>query len=115
EALATLYVQGSAIDPESTVNGGDFSEEARPDSKLLLLPISGRKEQARRDYARSLGEFIENAENVSLTDICYTASVRRTFHPYRATVVARTRDEFAKGLRTIADGERSPSTVLGKA
>ncbi|HET9528328.1 MAG TPA: acyltransferase domain-containing protein, partial [Pyrinomonadaceae bacterium] len=107
EALAKLYVHGTTIacDSGSELDHGQTS---------LLLPISARKEQAKRDYARNLAEHLERSKDIPLNDLCYTASVRRTHHPHRATIVAATRTDFVNALHAVAKGEKHPAVISGK-
>ncbi|HEU4767887.1 MAG TPA: SDR family NAD(P)-dependent oxidoreductase, partial [Pyrinomonadaceae bacterium] len=107
EALANLYVHGATVAGESDSESG----EARTS---LLLPLSGRKEQAKRDYARSLADYLERSSDTSLNDICYTASVRRTHHSHRAAIVAATRTEFVNALNAVANGENHGAVIAGK-
>ena len=55
EALARLYVQGTNVACE-------IDSESGHEKTSLLLPISGRKEQAKRDYAQSLADHIGTLE-----------------------------------------------------
>ena len=114
DALATLYVEGATIASESSVNGKQAQEDSAS-QPLLVLPVSGRKEQSKRDYARSLAEHIEQAQDISLTDLCFTASLRRAAHTHRAAVVAHTRDEFVNALEAISNGEKHPAVSSGTA
>jgi acyl transferase domain-containing protein/aryl carrier-like protein len=111
ESLATLYVHGATLNSAGSSDAGETST----DEPTLLLPVSGRKEQAKRDYAVKLADYLERSQDVSLTDLCYTASVRRTAHPYRAAVVGRTRNDFVKALRAIGAGDKHPAVTSGRA
>ena len=62
-----------------------------------LLPVSARSPEALRALVRAYRDtFVAGAIDVS--DACYTASVRRTHHAHRMTVVGRTPAELVAQL-----------------
>ena len=81
------------------------------EARAGLLPLSAASLEALRDLVRAYqtwltqeGPSAGNAE-VSLTDIGYTAGVRRSHHRYRLTVTGRSRKEWSERLALIlADG-----------
>lgn len=65
-----------------------------------LLPLSARSPVALQALAQSYRAFLESAmaQNYSLVDICYTASVRRSHHSYRLAVVGHSHSELVEQL-----------------
>ncbi|UQA61054.1 type I polyketide synthase [Polyangium aurulentum] len=106
EAIGMLFVLGANI-----VGHNDY--EDRGEGRVLLLPVSGQIEPAKREAARRLADHIERQTDVSLHDICYTASARHAHHRMRAVVTARARAEVVDGLRAIADRREHPSVRMG--
>jgi acyl transferase domain-containing protein len=65
-----------------------------------LLPLSARSPVALQALALSYRSFLlsETARTLPLSDICYTASVRRSHHPYRLPVVGHSHTEMVEHL-----------------
>ena len=69
-------------------------------TRAHILPISARSAVALDALARSYREWLLSpaAAGVSLADFCYTASVRRSRHPYRMSVTGRSKEELVERL-----------------
>ena len=73
-----------------------------------LLPISARSPAALRSLAGTYQNLLavkDSGSAVSLQDMCYTASVRRTHHDCRLFLVGHSRQEFAEHLGGFLHGE----------
>jgi acyl transferase domain-containing protein len=72
--------------------------------------LSARSEEALRALARAYAERLRApaATGLSLGDVCHTASLRRSHHPYRAAVVGRTGEELAQRLAAAAEEPVGP-------
>lgn len=79
---------------------------AQPSSGAMLLPISARSPKALHDHAQRYLELV--SKDVSLHDLCYTASTRREHHLHRLALVAATSAEFRESLEAFLAGERRP-------
>ena len=90
----------------------DRTGPAQPSSGAMLLPLSARSPEALRTYAQAYLDFLD--EDVSLHDVCYTASVRRDHHPHRLALVGRTRAEFRESLEAFLAGERRPGLSVSE-
>lgn len=74
----------------------------RSDRNCYILPISARCPAALCDLARSYITFLETldgADEPTLRDIAYTASVRRVQHDHRTAVVGASVADWLDGLR----------------
>ncbi len=74
----------------------------------MLLPLSARTSEALKSVAKATYEFLttENAHsNASLSSICYSASLRRSHHEHRLTLVAHSQAEMAENLLAFLAGE----------
>ena len=83
-----------------------------------LLPLSAREPRALSALARSYQSFLAAepaAAPVSLTDIAYSASVRRSHHPYRLSVVGASREALGEALGAFLRGEAHAGVVQGQA
>lgn len=81
-----------------------------------LLPLSAKGPEALKALAQSYHALLKsNRAEVSLDDITYTASVRRSHHTHRLAVVASTREEMAAALEAFANGDVPASVVSGTA
>jgi acyl transferase domain-containing protein/ubiquinone/menaquinone biosynthesis C-methylase UbiE len=88
-------------------------------AQSLLLSLSARSEEALRALAVAYKDFL-TTEDFTLSDICYTASLRRGHHNYRLAVVADSKQELATNLEAFLAGETrlgmsSGSLVPGKS
>jgi acyl transferase domain-containing protein/acyl carrier protein len=80
--------------------------------RLQLLPIYARTAESLRSLARSFSEFLGPhgaGATLSLADVAYSASVRRTGHACRFAVVARTCAEAARALSELAQAPTGPT------
>jgi acyl transferase domain-containing protein len=75
-----------------------------------LLPVSARSEEALKSVARDYQRWLTSpaGEEALLEDICHTASLRRSHHPYRMAVVGRTRTELAERLGALSEEPSAP-------
>ena len=90
--------------------------KAAVDDNAYLLPLSARNEEALRAVAARYRDFLQGGapEDLSLRDICYTASLRRTHHDFRLAATAHSLAEMAAQLNTYARGEASPAVASGR-
>ena len=94
--------------------------ETRPEMftthRAHLLPISARSPAALRSLAETYQNLLavkESGSAVSLQDMCYTASVRRTHHDCRLFLVGHSRQEFAEHLDGFLHGEGQLAVASG--
>ncbi len=90
------------------------SRSPNQSAPTYLLPISAKTTSALTAMARSYHEWFLQTTELSLHDLVYTASLRRTHHTHRLALVARTRDEFANLLGEIAGGESPAGVAQGR-
>lgn len=85
-----------------------FADESQTKGKTLLLPLSARSPEALEAMVQKTREFLSQAEsdpNVSLKDICYSASLRRGHHDHRLTLVADSKAALLENLTAFSDKE----------
>jgi acyl transferase domain-containing protein len=96
-----------------------LGETAQPDSKAgskdgsraVLLPLSARSWKSVRGLANAYASWLDCNE-VSLGDVAYTASQRRSHHAYRVAVAGETRAELKQQLESwLASGASSQETI----
>ena len=71
---------------------------------LHLLPVSARSKEALYAQAATLRDFLRAeaaGTTTSWSDVCYTASVRRTHHRHRLTIRAHSPQEAAAALDAL--------------
>ncbi len=88
---------------------------AEPTDAAWLLPISAHNSaalQARAELFRDL--LADEAQQISLRDLCYTASRRRAHLDQRLAVWGSTRQELAEHLGRFARGEDSDGVASGR-
>jgi acyl transferase domain-containing protein/aryl carrier-like protein len=78
-------------------NGVSLSEQP------YLLPISAKSPEALQAFAQTYKDFLSDDKNreVSLSDICYSASLRRGHHNYRLALVGHSKQELAENLEAF--------------
>ena len=76
-----------------------------------LLTISGRTTGALKESAEAHRQYLLSPDGPPAADICYTAALRRTHHPYRAAVVGSTSEELAERVAALneKDFNRPPA------
>ncbi|MGB7711449.1 MAG: SDR family NAD(P)-dependent oxidoreductase [Microcoleus sp.] len=95
---------GGGINPQSQILN----------SKLFLLPLSARSEEALKALAAAYKDFLIT-EDSSLSDICYSASLRRGNHDYRLAVAGNSKEELAENLSAFLAGETRTGMSDGRA
>ncbi|MBW4632289.1 MAG: SDR family NAD(P)-dependent oxidoreductase [Iphinoe sp. HA4291-MV1] len=80
-------------------------QSTTPSHQSLLLPLSARSEEALKAFAVAYKDFLTEEDDSSLSDICYTASLRRSHHNHRLAVVADSKQELAEHLEAFLAGE----------
>ncbi|HEY7489577.1 MAG TPA: SDR family NAD(P)-dependent oxidoreductase, partial [Candidatus Tectomicrobia bacterium] len=85
-------------------------------SRAYLLPLSARSPEALRALAHAYQAWLADpaTASVSLHDLCYTASVRRSHHGYRLTLVGHAQEELAGHLAALLAGETRPGMYSGQ-
>ncbi|MBH8561405.1 hypothetical protein I8748_04295 [Nostoc sp. CENA67] len=89
-------------------------DEASADQLQLFL-LSARSLEALSAFALAYLKFLttEGANaSISLSDICYTVSLRRSHHHHRLAAIASSKEELAKLLRSFVDSAESQIKVL---
>ncbi len=73
-----------------------------------LLPLSARSPGALQALAQAYVEFLEGPQSagVSLDDLCFTASLRRSHHDHRLAVVTHAKSDLQEQLKSWIKGDR---------
>lgn len=110
-ANAHMILEEAPQMPEVERSRGEFCPSA------YLLPLSARSPEALRSVARAYQKFLAPAPTsstaVSLQDICYTASVRRTHHDHRLSLVFHNREELTQCLEAFLQKEARHGLFYG--
>ena len=100
--------------PGTSTNG---RRGTSPAGRAYLLPISAHSPEALEAMARAYRESaLADGEDTpsDLEDLCYTASVRRTHHDHRLSVLAHSREEMAEQLDAYLKGENRRGVTAGR-
>ncbi len=89
--------------------------EASSEAPCYLLPISARSKESLDRRARAFAELLRTADDSTVTDICYSASLRSTHHDLRLSVAGYTKDELAEKLEAFAAGQERNGMVFHKS
>ncbi|GMK39956.1 polyketide synthase [Paenibacillus sp. CCS19] len=86
------------------------------DAMSHLLPLSARSESSLRKLVQAYLERIQSDQSAAILDLCYSASVRRTHHPYRICFVFQDIAELIVQLNGYLDGKPAAVDICtGKA
>jgi acyl transferase domain-containing protein len=88
-------------------------KEASADDRVQLFLLSARSPKALQTFAQAYLDFLadENSSSMlSLPDICYTASMRRSHHDHRLALVVCSKEDLVKQLKAFLVGEISPNS-----
>src|SRR6185503_17189404 len=103
----------------SGTNAHVLVEEWREDATVVgerddvyVLPLSARDAGALRELAARYVERLAGDE--ALSDLCYSASVRRAHHRQRVAVVGRSAGELRVQLEAFLSGESAPGVFAGR-
>jgi acyl transferase domain-containing protein/acyl carrier protein len=89
--------------------------EIRNTKSAHLLPLSARSPEALQSLARAYQDFLATPDsNLSLHNICYTASMRRGHHDYRLAVTGNSVEQLIEGLQAFLHGETRPGLSSGR-
>lgn len=107
----------------SDIPSQDSAVQAHHSDVALLLPISARSPEARHDLAVAYRRLLASLEvgasphrgspQVSVTDVCATAALRRSHHPYRLAVTGRGADALVEQLDAFLDGQQDRGLSVG--
>ena len=80
---------------------------SQPLEQVYLLPLSAHSPTALLQYITDIKDYLLGAssQTIELRDICYTASVRRSHHPYRAAIVGNSRQSLVQALVSYQDDQ----------
>jgi acyl transferase domain-containing protein/acyl carrier protein len=81
--------------------------------KPYLIPLSARSPEALTALARSYQDYL-TIQPHSLNDIGFSASLRRSHHDHRLTVVASSKEDAAEKLAGFLDGNPTPGVSSGR-
>lgn len=99
------------------VESAPVSDGARPSAAAggaLLLPLAAHSPQALTALAQRYRDFLagEAGRGLALSDITYTASLRRTHLEHRLAVVGETHAEMVAGLDALLHSDRPGGAAL---
>lgn len=99
---------------DSDGRGLGFHSEFRIPNSAFLLPLSARSPEALRAVAQAYQRFLaDESVEAPVRDLCYSASMRRSHHDYRLSLVGRSREEFVETLTAFLAGETRPGLSSG--
>jgi acyl transferase domain-containing protein/acyl carrier protein len=84
------------------------------EEQAYVLPLSARDAVALTALAHAYQDMLSTSNAPTLSNVCYTASVRRTHHPHRLALVGASAAEMAEHLGAFLKGEASPGLSSGQ-
>ncbi|WP_375494379.1 beta-ketoacyl synthase N-terminal-like domain-containing protein [uncultured Nostoc sp.] len=80
-----------------------------------LFLMSARSPEALKAFAKAYIEFLtqDSSAGISLADICYTTSLRRSHHSHRLAMVVDSKKQLAEHLMAFLAQESRPSMFSG--
>ena len=80
-------------------------EDSPSGDQIHLLPISARSPEALQAFAQAYQAFLTDAVPIPLSDICYSATLRRGHHKHRLAVVTHSKAEMIEALAAFLNDE----------
>ena len=93
------------------------SENRETESKVHLLTLSAKNDNALKELAVSYHDYFESNAETSIEDACFTANTGRTHYEYRIAVTGESREELRKKLKELslhADAKKCPGSIKPK-
>jgi acyl transferase domain-containing protein/aryl carrier-like protein len=112
-ANAHVVLEGAPQEDRGSMieDGESLSSSLDPQASILnspstyLLPLSARSLEALRAVAQAYQSFLAgDGSGTPLSDLCYSASLRRSHHDYRLALVGRSHQELAGSLDAFLAG-----------
>ncbi len=107
---AHVVIEGASVKP---VEDGDEDEPAESD--LRMLTLSGRTSGALKELAINYNTWLEQHNDVSLIDICYTANTGRNHFEHRSALVFDSAEQLRKQLVALGHGGFSEGLHVAEA
>jgi acyl transferase domain-containing protein/NADPH:quinone reductase-like Zn-dependent oxidoreductase/short-subunit dehydrogenase/ubiquinone/menaquinone biosynthesis C-methylase UbiE/acyl carrier protein len=104
-----------AIATRRRPDAGDAHDDA--DRLAWMLPLSARSQSALSDLARSYLDALgdeQGLQRAALSDICFSAGVKRTHHDYRLALAVHDKAELAEQLAAFLKGEERANSSSGR-
>jgi len=95
---------------------GNPRSEVRDPQCAHLLPLSARSPEALKSLAGAYRDFLKGpaaSSELSLEEIGYNLSLRRTHHDHRLSLVVHTKEELIEHLEAFLAGETRPGMRTG--
>lgn len=98
----------------------DWSHQASAEDAFhpaQLVPLSARSPEALKSLAKAYTEFLKgstNSDALSLKELGYNLSLRRTHHDHRLSLVVHTKEELIEHLEAFLAGETRPGIRSGR-
>jgi acyl transferase domain-containing protein/NADP-dependent 3-hydroxy acid dehydrogenase YdfG len=83
-------------------------------NRCHLLPMSARCTEALEDLAKAYLAQLLEAPELSIHDLCFSASLRRDHHEHRLALAARSAQELGDRLCSFVAGERGRGIAAGR-
>ena len=90
-------------------------EPSLPPPAAWPILLSAKSEAALCAQAARLREHLEGHDDLALGDVAYSLATTRSHFEHRAGIVAHDRTELLEALGALAQGQPTPSTVLGRS
>lgn len=89
------------------------SSTAADEHSAHLLVLSARSTEALKAVAAGYEQYLQSETTATVADICSTAALRRSHHPYRAAVVGHTRQDLLDRVSALSDKDfhRPPAST----
>ncbi len=86
-------------------NGGPSTHTERSDRPLHVVKLSAKSENALKQQAGQLTEYLEQESNANLADVCWSANTAWSDFNHRAVVSAANVQELQQRLKAFSNGD----------
>ena len=96
---------------DMTVGVHQVTSQPQKDRPLHLLTLSAKNESALQDLVAQYQNYLQTHGDVSLADLCYTASVGRNHFNHRLAVTAQSLEQLQEILSSYDSGNQTSGIV----
>jgi acyl transferase domain-containing protein len=90
----------------------DDTPQGEEQAGTCLLPVTGKERNALKENALHYSNFIEQHQEITLQDICYSAGVRKDHFHHRLAIICNSKDDAVYKLKEFISGKCTDQDIF---